>query len=105
MCRLVEREDIASHTIPIAEETREDFSIFESDSCNQYRFVMPGPIFSDSEGAACLDSLSQLARARKDLAWGNAPCRRGAGNIRAEVQFSPDPKELVRSDCLQRWCT
>ena len=39
LCRLVEREDIASHTIPIAEETREDFSIFESDSCKQYLCV------------------------------------------------------------------
>jgi 6-phosphofructokinase 2 len=36
LCRLVEREDIANHTIPIAEETREDFFIFESDSCKKY---------------------------------------------------------------------
>jgi 6-phosphofructokinase 2 len=46
----------------IANETREDFAVTESSTGKQYRFVLPGPVMSDTEALACVDAL--LSRAR-----------------------------------------
>ena len=58
--RLVEREGIPSYIVNIAEETREDFSVTERNSGQQYRFVLPGPAFTEMEWRACLDLLVSL---------------------------------------------
>jgi 6-phosphofructokinase 2 len=60
LSRLVEREGIASETLEIAEETREDFSVHEETSGKQYRFVLPGPALAEPEWRACLDKLGAL---------------------------------------------
>lgn len=54
--RLTDREDIRSLSIPIAEETREDFTVSETETGQQYRFVLPGPRLSEAEWRACLDA-------------------------------------------------
>jgi 6-phosphofructokinase 2 len=40
--RLIDKERVLSIAVEIAEETREDFTILEQQTGNQYRFVLPG---------------------------------------------------------------
>lgn len=47
--------------IPIAEPTRESFTVNERLTERQYRFVLPGPALSDAEQEECLRELRSLA--------------------------------------------
>ena len=58
--RLVEREGIASVVTPSHVETRENFTAYERDSGEQYRFVLPGSTLHRAEWEACLDKLAAL---------------------------------------------
>jgi 6-phosphofructokinase 2 len=58
LAHLVERERIASKTVEIADETRQDFSVHEDASGQQFRFVLPGPAIAEHEWRACLDTLA-----------------------------------------------
>ena len=58
--RLVEREGIASLVTPSHVETRENFTAYEKDSGEQYRFVLPGSPLHRAEWEACLDKLASL---------------------------------------------
>jgi 6-phosphofructokinase 2 len=72
--RLVAREQISDLTIPAVEETREDFTVFETDSDKEYRFVLPGPPRSEREWAGCLDLLASASRnARYVVGSGTLP--------------------------------
>lgn len=62
LLRLVEREDVGNISIKIAEETREDFTILEEKSGNQYRFVMPGPALAEREWRECLKALERIEK-------------------------------------------
>ena len=54
--RLVDGENIDSIVIEIPEETREDFTVTEERSGQQYRFVLPGSPLRESEWKECLDA-------------------------------------------------
>lgn len=58
--RLVEREGIDSLVTPSHVETRENFTAYETESGNQYRFVLPGSVLHRAEWEACLDKLISL---------------------------------------------
>lgn len=58
--QLVEREGIESRAVRIAEETREDFTVREVASEQQFRFVLPGPRVDPDEWAQCLGVLASL---------------------------------------------
>ena len=58
--RLVDREGIRRHAIEIAGDTREDVTIFETRTGNQFRFVFPGPPLTEKEWQACCDALSSV---------------------------------------------
>lgn len=58
--RLVDQEGIKSLTIQAAEETREDFTVLENATGNQFRFVLPGPQLAVGEWRACLDALASF---------------------------------------------
>jgi 6-phosphofructokinase 2 len=58
--RLVDAEDFESIAIPVAEETRENFTATEDATGHQYRFVLPGPHLSEAEWRHCLDALKSL---------------------------------------------
>lgn len=58
--RLIEREGIDSVVTPSHVETRENFTAFEEDSGQQYRFVLPGSKLHRAEWEACLEKLSTL---------------------------------------------
>ena len=57
--RLLHREGVHSHVVPIAQETRESFSVFETDTGADYRFVLPGPQVQAAECEAALAHLRQ----------------------------------------------
>jgi len=56
--KLTDAEGVQSSTVPIAEETREDFTVFDEGSAQQYRFVLPGPRLSEPEWRSCLDTVA-----------------------------------------------
>jgi 6-phosphofructokinase 2 len=77
LSRLVGLEQIESATSEIAEETREDFSVFEETSAKQFRFVLPGPPLAEPEWRASLDVLSAHAD-RPDFVVGSGSLPPGA---------------------------
>lgn len=57
--QLLRAEGVRCHVVPIAEETRESFSVHETSSGNDFRFVLPGPNVSVAEYEACFDYVAQ----------------------------------------------
>jgi 6-phosphofructokinase 2 len=55
--KLVEGEGIRSVAIPASQETREDFTVTDEKSGEQYRFVLAGLPLAEAEWRACLDAL------------------------------------------------
>jgi 6-phosphofructokinase 2 len=58
--RLVAREGIESLITPSHVETRENFTAYEEETGEQYRFVLPGSALHRAEWEACLDVLASL---------------------------------------------
>lgn len=58
--RLLVREGVESLVTPSHIETRENFTAYENDSGQQYRFVLPGSPLHRAEWEACLDRLVTL---------------------------------------------
>jgi 6-phosphofructokinase 2 len=57
--KLMSAEKVRCHVMPIAEETRESFSVHETTSGHDFRFVLPGPNVSAAEYEACFDYVAQ----------------------------------------------
>jgi len=58
--QLVEREKISSRAVKIAAETRENFTVDEDATGQQFRFVLAGPRVSPDEWAECLNAVESL---------------------------------------------
>jgi 6-phosphofructokinase 2 len=58
--QLLNDEGVPSICVPIAGETRESFSVKDTSSNNEFRFVLPGPVLQMSEWQACLDRISDM---------------------------------------------
>ena len=73
--KLADDEGVQSRAVPIAEETREDFTVAEETSGQQYRFVLPGPRLNESEWRACLDAVLSFEGGRPQfiVASGSLP--------------------------------
>ena len=72
--RLIEREGIPNLAVDLAQETREDLTVFEEATGAEYRFVLPGPRVSESEWRNCLEILEQLhSRPKFMVASGSLP--------------------------------
>ncbi len=54
---LIGKEGLNSRVIPIAGETREDFTVLDEGAHEQYRFVLPGPVLQESEWTECLAAI------------------------------------------------
>jgi 6-phosphofructokinase 2 len=54
------QEGLAATLLPITNDTRISFTVHESSSGAEFRFVMPGPSVSAEEWQACLDHLQAL---------------------------------------------
>lgn len=57
---MVAESGVENITIPIAQHTRESFTVHERGSGRLYRFVLPGPELADSEWRRCLTVVSDL---------------------------------------------
>ena len=57
--RLVAAEGVKNIAVPIAGETRENFTVNEGTSHQQFRFVLKGPVLSEGEQQACIDALTE----------------------------------------------
>jgi len=55
--QLLETEGVPSLAVPVAGTTRESFTVDETDSGKQFRFVMQGPELSEAEWRGCLAAL------------------------------------------------
>lgn len=58
---LLDAEQVRSHCVTIAGETRESFSVHELASGRDWRFLLPGPELSPAEWQACWDAMQALA--------------------------------------------
>jgi len=58
--QLVQRERINSRAVRIAAETRENFTVDEDATGQQFRFVLAGPQVSPQEWAECLNAIESL---------------------------------------------
>ncbi len=63
--RLMNEEGIVSRVIETEEETREDFSVSERETGQQYRFVLPGLPLQRTEWRRCLEALAATKPAPK----------------------------------------
>lgn len=57
---LLDAEHVSGVCIEIAGETRENFSVRETSTGREYRFVLPGPTVTAHEWQACADYLASL---------------------------------------------
>jgi 6-phosphofructokinase 2 len=57
---LVEREGVQSVLIPAEKETREDLTVFDEATRQQYRLVFPGAPLGDSEWKECLAAVARI---------------------------------------------
>ncbi len=55
LCRLLDEEGVIGLPVEIAGETRESFSVRETSTGQQFRFVLAGPQLSQFEWQRCLD--------------------------------------------------
>lgn len=71
---LLVAEGLAVHRVPIGGATRESFTVNETSTRKQYRFVLPGPQLTIAEQTECLLALRRLAAdARIVAASGSLP--------------------------------
>jgi len=59
--RMLAKEQVPGHCIPIAGETRESFTAHETNTGRDFRFVLPGPELAAGEWQACLDFVLSCA--------------------------------------------
>lgn len=72
--RLIEAEGVESIVTPVAGDTRESFTVCESERQREFRFVLPGPTLTPQELQACIASaLAPDAPPRFFVASGSLP--------------------------------
>jgi 6-phosphofructokinase 2 len=72
--RLVDDENIPNRVIEAEAETRQDFSVSELSTAQQYRFVLPGLPLREAEWRRCLDELrATVPRPKFVVASGSLP--------------------------------
>lgn len=58
--RIVETENLHGLTFEVREETRLSFTVLESETGSEYRFVLPGPPLCEPEWRQCISELERL---------------------------------------------
>lgn len=91
---MLRAEQIDCISIPIEGETREDFTVMETRSGRQYRFVMPGPELSETDLGRCLEALHPDDRAQEFIvASGSLP-----PGVRSDF-YAEVARRAKRHDC------
>jgi len=57
---LVAREGVQGRTVPVRNETREDLTVFDETTREQFRFVFPGAPLGESEWQECLEAIARI---------------------------------------------
>jgi 6-phosphofructokinase 2 len=71
---LVEGEGVRSIVIPTLNDTREDMTIFDETTREQFRLVFPGAVVGELEWQQCLDAIARIApQAAFVIASGSLP--------------------------------
>ncbi|MEO8321991.1 MAG: 1-phosphofructokinase family hexose kinase [Bradyrhizobium sp.] len=74
LAALVEREAVRSIVIPTSNDTREDITIFDETTKEQFRLVFPGAFLSEFEWQQCLDAIARVSpQAAFVIASGSLP--------------------------------
>lgn len=74
LAALVEGEGVRSMVIPVANDTREDITIFDETARQQFRLVFPGALLTEFEWQQCLEAVRRVApRAGFVIASGSLP--------------------------------
>lgn len=60
LAALVEREAVRSIVIPTSNDTREDITVFDETTREQFRLVFPGALLSEFEWQQCLDAIARI---------------------------------------------
>ncbi|MCJ7798230.1 MAG: 1-phosphofructokinase family hexose kinase, partial [Polaromonas sp.] len=60
LLQLLAAEQVRSRCVEIAGEARQNFSVLETSSGREFRFVLPGPTLAPAEWQACLDRFADL---------------------------------------------
>lgn len=60
---LLQGEGVPDLRLPLAQETRQSFTVHERESGREYRFVLPGPSLGSEEWQACLTQLATTSPA------------------------------------------
>jgi 6-phosphofructokinase 2 len=63
LAQLLAAEGVPAQFLPIGGETRENFSVLENATGQEFRFVLPGPTVQPAEWQACMARLTELAQA------------------------------------------
>jgi 6-phosphofructokinase 2 len=72
--KMLVRENVPSYCINISEETRQNFTVHDTSTGKDFRFVLPGASLAPAESRACLSFVSELeAPARYLVASGSLP--------------------------------
>jgi 6-phosphofructokinase 2 len=71
--QLVRAEGVPNCVVPISGVTRESFTVRETDTQSEYRFVLPGPSVSATEFEACLTAIGKMSGVRYIVASGGLP--------------------------------
>jgi len=71
--QLLADEGVPAMLQPIAGDTRENFSVVETTTGQEFRFVLPGPTLQAAEWQACLDALTAQPAPRWLIASGSLP--------------------------------
>ncbi|MGB0388590.1 MAG: 1-phosphofructokinase family hexose kinase [Ardenticatenaceae bacterium] len=58
--QLLDQEKLNHRAMPLAGWTRQNLTVFEEATTQQYRFIMPGPTLDKTEWQRCLDELAAL---------------------------------------------
>jgi 6-phosphofructokinase 2 len=58
--QMVDEQGIKSVIVPLRDETREDFTVHDEATGQQYRFVLAGPQLSETEWKNCLAALAAI---------------------------------------------
>lgn len=74
LCRLLGEEGVAHRPVAAQALTRESFTVLETGTGREFRFVLPGPSLQEHEWRACLEAVEALAPAPEYLvASGSLP--------------------------------
>jgi 6-phosphofructokinase 2 len=65
--QLLDQEQVRSLCVDIGEETRENFTVSETSSGREFRFVLPGPTLTPAQWQDCLDRVTALKTAPRYL--------------------------------------